>query len=70
MTGQNHSKDERTLNWSRTAFPGRIPSEKAFGMQNAGKSYDILIKTQMGMPIRPFGTVSGYATIPAVDGLI
>jgi hypothetical protein len=30
----------------RTAFSDRIPSEKAFGMPNVRKSYDIPIKTR------------------------
>jgi|GEM_PF-5297190 len=35
-----------TPNWSPTAFPGPIPSEKALGMPNVHKSYDIPIKAR------------------------
>jgi hypothetical protein len=35
-------------NSSRTAFAGRIPSEKALGMPNVRESYDIPIKTRKG----------------------
>jgi hypothetical protein len=38
-------------NWSQTAFPGRITYEKTLAMPNVRKSYDILMKTQVGMPI-------------------
>jgi hypothetical protein len=59
-----------TPNWSQTAFPPRIPSEKALRMPNVHKSYDIPIKTQLEMPIRPIRTIWGHTTIPVVDGLI
>jgi len=39
-------------------------------MTNVPKSYDIQIKTQLGMPIRPIWAISGLTTIPAVDGLV
>jgi hypothetical protein len=32
-------------------------SEKALGMPNARKSYDIQTKTQLGMPIRPIWAI-------------
>jgi hypothetical protein len=35
-----------TPNWSRTAFPGLIPSKKAIGTPNVYKSYGIPIKTR------------------------
>jgi hypothetical protein len=39
-------------------------------MPNVSKSYDIPIKTQLGMPIRQIWAICKHTTIPAVDGLI
>jgi len=44
-------------NWSRTVFPARIPSEKAFGMPNVRESHDIAIKTRKKMAFRSIGAI-------------